>query len=174
MIRVVWSSDWQGVLNIEAFGWWPDGYPQYGESSCYVCRTSDALGGFLWSPSLRKQGAARQEQCGCWEGFRVCLTWQQRIWVPLYSKSLSAGFSWERLSCRPHSDTRPCMTVVYPFVAGSPGDCSCGPPAEIRGQPGPEGKQGARGTSGAPGAPGPRGDSGSPGETGQRGQQVSY
>lgn len=77
-------------------------------------------------------------------------------------------------SCRPNSDTLPCMTVVYPIVAGSQGDCSCGPPVEIRGQPGPEGKQGARGTSGAPGAPGPRGDRGSPGETGQRGQQVSY
>lgn len=76
--------------------------------------------------------------------------------------------------CRPNSDPLPCTTVVYPFVAGSRGDCSCGAPVEIRGQPGPEGKQGARGTSGAPGAPGPRGDRGSPGETGQRGQQVSY
>lgn len=78
-------------------------------------------------------------------------------------------------SCRSllsDSNTLPCMTVVYLLVAGSQGDCSCGPPVQIRGLPGPEGEQGVLGTSGAPGAPGPRGDRGSPGETGKRGEQV--
>lgn len=78
-------------------------------------------------------------------------------------------------SCRSllsDSGTLPRMTVVYLFVAGSQGDCSCGPPVQIRGLPGPQGERGVLGTSGAPGAPGPRGDSGSPGETGKRGEQV--
>lgn len=70
------------------------------------------------------------------------------------------------------SDMLPCMTVVYLLVAGRQGDCSCGPPVQIRGLPGPEGERGGPGASGAPGAPGPRGDRGSPGETGKRGEQV--
>lgn len=64
------------------------------------------------------------------------------------------------------------MTAVCLLIAGSQGDCSCGPPIPIRGPPSPEGVRGVPGTSGAPGAPGPRGDRGSPGETGKRGEEV--
>lgn len=63
---------------------------------------------------------------------------------------------------------------LYLFFSGSHGDCSCGPPFELRGAPGPEGEPGALGAPGVPGPLGPKGERGLPGDAGELGQRVSH
>lgn len=160
-----------------------------GGSGRCLSRTSDALGCVCWGPP-GWQNRKLPDRTSVVVGQRipvppsvaipspssplwVYLTWQQCICAP--NPTLPQADS-GLFSCLPAAKVcwliLPCMTVVYLFVAGSQGDCSCGPPVKIRGLPGPEGERGILGTSGAPGAPGPRGDTGSPGQTGQRGEQV--
>lgn len=152
----------------------------------------------LWSPRLGKQEVARQDQCACWG--RCPVPPSVAIPSPLNTSHGEGETSVHLFECislassvlgecfrapKPYPIPGRQRTIflsascrsllsdsVYLFVTGRQGDCSCGPPVQIRGLPGPEGERGGQGASGAPGAPGPSGDRGSPGETGTRGEQV--
>lgn len=57
---------------------------------------------------------------------------------------------------------------------GANGECNCGPPVILPGDPGPVGETGSPGLPGVPGAPGLRGEKGLPGDPGDGGKPVSY
>lgn len=68
------------------------------------------------------------------------------------------------------------LTVLWiglRIFLGLVGDCSCGPPLELKGPTGSVGESGLPGLPGLLGLPGPRGETGLPGDRGDSGGQVS-
>lgn len=87
--------------------------PQYGNSSCYLCKTSDVLGCLLCSPSLRKQEAARQAQCGCWEKFMPPSMWP---FLQLLTAHMEKGnYHFSPLSVSHESSVFECLCIPNPY-----------------------------------------------------------